>query len=618
MGERSGRSIAVGADDTHGLRVAPLPACRSQLLLAGILLTVIFVFLGLRLYHIQIARHADYSERVKRMLSAAEPKPGHRGDIITRDGALLAREVERFNVAIDPTGLEPDECRIIIDVAARELGLPDRTVRRLLDRLERDRLERERGADGERAPLRYLRLSRRVEREATERMRAALEARLRRQAMRWVIFNSAHWREYPKGTTLAPVLGWVSLGETDREIRGAAGLELSLDSYLASFDGHRVVLKDSAQKTRFVWTDDIDIRPVNGHDVVLTIDSRVQRIVEEELERGVRAQRARAGIALVMSCANADVLAMANFPSFDPNRVHRYSEAELARRRRNRAVESQYEPGSTIKPFWAAGAIEHRLLGPGDVIWEGGGITNILDRRVADVRDHGRLTLADAVVHSSNIGMSLVGLRLGRDQMIDILDRFGFNRPTGLMLPGEAAGERTAVSKWSDRYTTISVSFGFELSVTPIQLGAAYVSLVNGGTYFAPRLVESLRRGEQVHRFPVRRLRRAIRERTSRAIRGVLREVVEEGTGERFDIPELPWGGKTGTAALSKGRAGYRAGGTDYLSSFVAYAPHPDPEIVVLVVIERPREAHYGSTVCGPVIQSILTRVFRVSREAPP
>ena len=343
----------------------------------------------------------------------------------------------------------------------------------------------------------------------------------------------------------------------------------------------------------------------------------MQRIAEEELERGVVAKRAEGGLALILDTRTGDILAAANYPSFDPNKVHLYPKDELSKRRRNRIFESQFEPGSTIKPIWAAGAIEWGVFRRDQVIWEGGRTTRLLGRRVTDVSDHGRMTFEEAVVYSSNIGLAKVGLELGGRRMTELLDRFHFQKKSGVLVPGEARGRRTALENWKPKYTTISASFGFEVSMTPIQLGAAYVSLVNGGRYFAPRLVRRLERGSERYEFPVQELGRSVSEDTSRQMREILRRVVVEGTGRRWQIDGLPFGGKTGTAAISKGRRGYAAGGKDYLSSFIAYAPHPDPQIVIVVMIEKPRGSYYGSTVCGPVVKGCLKRIFRVPEKGP-
>jgi len=311
----------------------------------------------------------------------------------------------------------------------------------------------------------------------------------------------------------------------------------------------------------------------------------------------------------VMDCRNGDVLAMVNLPGLDPNHYHDYPPQEFAERRKNRAIESEFEPGSTIKPFHLAVALEKKAFSPDDRIWDGGRLEFFGRRRVEDVSDHGPLTVAEAVIFSSNIGMAHVGLRLGRDGLLDSLDRFRFQTPTGLGIPGEARGKRPERRGWSENYTSVSISFGYAFTVTPIQLAAAYSSLVNGGRLVKPRILDRLTREGEVIEFPRESPGRCIREETSRKMREILVEVVERGTARGLKVPGLAFGGKTGTARKSAGRAGYTAG--DYLSSFVAFAPAEDPQLVVLVMIEKPQVRHYGSTVAGPVVTEILRRTFR-------
>ena len=613
---RLGQQEASEGREIDGLRVAPPEPVKLQLVFAGIVLTGVFAILGYRLYEVQVARHVELSNSMESMLRARDPKPGRRGDILLRDGTIVATEVVRYSIGIDPTMFDETTVRGVVDRVCALLQVPDAVRRKKHLRLDQNRRAVARTDVAK--PLRYLPLAKRLRRETVVEIEAALRDAYGAPAMRGFVVAPTHFRHYPKGAFLGQLLGWAGTGETVVDIRGSAGVEMKLDPYLVSFDGHRIVLKDGLQKTHFVWSEDIDIKPIDGHDIVLTIDGRIQGIVEDELERGARNQRAEGATAIVLDCRNGDVLAMASYPSLDPNRVYLYPQEELKKRRANRAIERQFEPGSTIKPFWAAGALDARLFTPDSFVWGGGRTTRILGRRVSDVSDHGAMTFRDAVVHSSNIGMTIVGLKLGKERLYGLSNRFHFQEPTGLPVPGEAVGKRTALDRWTEKYTTISVSFGFELSVTPIQLAAAYACVVNGGRYFAPRLVDRIENGTDVHEFPPRELDRAVTESTSRVMREILHQVVEEGTGRRWKLNGFPFGGKTGTAPISKGRAGYASGGKDYLSSFAAFAPYPDPEVVILVMIEKPKKHYYGSTVCGPVVREIIRRVYRVvEREVP-
>jgi cell division protein FtsI (penicillin-binding protein 3) len=469
-------------------------------------------------------------------------------------------------------------------------------------------------------PSQYLALARDLEVQDASRVMEVLTPHLEPGELnRGLMVRKVHFREYPRGALLGlgPVVGWVRMGQTDTEQVGASGLEYKLESYLSCLDGQRKVYCDAQRTTRFCGPESIDIAAIHGYTVHATIDSRVQRIAEEELQSQLTKMEAEAGVTIVMNCRNGDVLGMVSLPGFDPNRVGQYPPEELARRRKNRAVENEHEPGSTIKPFIVATALERGVVNRHETIWGGGKKTKILKRTVRDVHDHGPITVEDAVVFSSNIGAALIGLRLGAEGLNDALDLFHFQERSGIRLPGEARGRRESRRNWSDRFTSISVSFGYNVTMSPIQLAAAYCSLVNGGTYYRPRLVARLERDDEVLRVPTETLGQSVSPAVSATMREILHRVVEEGTGRFHKIDGLSYGGKTGTAAISKGKRGYAADGRkEYLSSYCAFAPYHGrdsiPEIVIIVMVEKSKKSYYGSTVCGPVVTGILKRLYGV------
>jgi cell division protein FtsI (penicillin-binding protein 3) len=234
------------------------------------------------------------------------------------------------------------------------------------------------------------------------------------------------------------------------------------------------------------------------------------------------------------------------------------------------------------------------------------------------VRDDHKLesmTVDDALIHSSNIGMAILGLKLGPSGLRDMLDSFGFCRSTAIGLPGEAKGRYTPAAKWTPLYSSVSVSFGYELLVSPLQLCRAFAALVNGGFLLKPRIIAGVRRGEVQESFPKRTvLGRPINEETSRQVRDVLRQVVEGGgTGRWLKLDGFEFGGKTGTARMAQGGNYNR---DDYLVSFEAFAPYDDPQIVVLCMVEKPRSRRkYGSWVAGPIVVEVLRQLFDVAAE---
>ncbi len=598
-----------GENNLPGLTAPPAPVERRRFLLVVGGLTLVFLALALRLAGLQAWPDPEAVRSAERNLSSHAALRGLRGDIVTRDGTIVAREVIEYAAGVDPKLISPANRSMTIDLLSRELGLSDEERRGI----HRRWMElRDSAARGERPEPRYLPIRRGVRAGLVDELKPALERVLPPAERRGVVFSPIHYRRYPQGEFLGSVVGAVKQGMNGDDLEGVEGIERAFDASLGGRDGYRNLRKEGRSLDRWFWPGEVEIPAVHGYNAVLTIDCRIQGIAEEELERGIERERAAAGIVIVLDCQSGAVLAMANRPSFDPNHYHDYPEREFAERRRNRAIESQFEPGSTIKPFVAAVALEKKLFSPDQRIWDGGRVKFFGRRRVEDVSDHGPISFAEAVIFSSNVGMAHIGLRLGRDGLIEVLDRFRFQQRTGLGLPGEAVGKRTARKEWSENYSSVSVSIGYEVMMTPIQLCAAFASVINGGRYFAPRLVERLERGGEIIPFPPQDVARPILEETSRRMREILVGVVERGTAKGVKIPGFSYGGKTGTARTA-GEGGYVA--PEYLSSFIAFAPAEEPRVVVLAMIERPKIRHYGSTVAGPVVAGILRRTFRIEED---
>ncbi|MBN1442083.1 MAG: penicillin-binding protein 2 [Planctomycetes bacterium] len=553
--------------------------------------------LAVRLWCIQVLAHQRYSDLGREIQRGTDRVEASKGDIISRDGIILARSLQSFELGLDPSKMSREGIIEAVQTLFSRLEEPDE-VRR--DRLEDALRRREKGG-------RYVRLARDLDEESVAALKKSLAERLSREDARAVCCLPSSHRVYPHGALVSQLLG-----ACDVEGRGIEGLELALDPFLRQQSGRRLVIKDALQRSRIYYPQSSEVRPIDGYDAALTIELRMQRILADELERGIDTFKAAAGLGIVMDCRSGAVLAMASHPSYDPGLYHLYPSEEQTERRRNRGVESAYEPGSVMKPVVASMALEHGLTRRDELIWGGGDSRRLGPRVVRDVRDHGPLTMEEVVVYSSNCGMSELGLRLGRDRLIDALERFGFGRKTGIGLPGERSGKTRDREAWSELYTSVSVSFGYAVMVTPIQLCTAFCSIVNGGYLYRPRILAHLDRpGERIEN-PPEVVGRPVREETSRQMREILLRVVQEGTGKYLQMDGFLFGGKSGTADM-----GPLYTKENYLASFVAFAPYENPEIVVLVMIEKPKaRSYYGSTVAGSVVASVLRRYYRVEDEA--
>jgi cell division protein FtsI/penicillin-binding protein 2 len=582
-------------------------AHRQRLLLAVGAITLLFGVIAWRLFVIQVVDHERHAASARRLRGSVEPVLAYRGDIRTSDHVLLNRTVVDYEVGIDPERIPRDKLQTVVRLVCEAVGLPPE------HRRERLRTALERQAAGGR----YVHLARAVREPLVQELRAAMERTLEGRELQGFVVEPRARRTYPRGTFASSIVG-----VTDASGAGVEGIEKTQGPYLSGRDGRREIIKDAPQRTRIFQVGNLDVAPVQGYDVYLTIHSTLQAIVEEELEAGIQRERAAAGVFILMDCHTGDILALASSPTYDPNRYSDYPESERKKRRANRAIESLHEPGSVIKPFYAAHVLETRLLGLEQrmtglvgppISWDGGKTATFGRRRVTDVHPHEGMTFQDALVHSSNIGFALIGMRLGKAGITEVLHRFGLDRATGIELPAEAelapwSGER----KWTPIYSATSASFGYEIMVTPIQLCRAFAALINGGYLLRPRIVDRLVRGAEERRFPARVIDgRPISEETSRRMRELLRLVVEEGTAKWQRIEGFEYGGKTGTSDMARG--GYAK--TDYLASFEAFAPYENPRVVALCMIEKPRAHIYGGMVAGPIVAQVFRRMFHVANE---
>jgi len=573
---------------------------RSQIvLLVTILmgLTAIFGALGARLVFLQVIAHEEHLDKSRRTVGRTDAIPAYAGDLRTRDGLIVARSMTAYDVGFDPRSLNEAQIVSFVATLAEEIDLTP---------AERQRVMASAVAK-KRAKKSYVPVARGVKPEVRDAIREEVEAEFGPKLLRKALVTDRVARRiYPRGETLCQVVGVAG-----RDGQGQEGVERTHASTMAPRAGTRRVITDARESLRFFRPESVEVAPVNGLDVHLTIDSRAQKILEEELALGIEKHGAEAGHAVMMDCRNGDILAMTSWPRFDPNEYSRYPKEELERRRTNRTIESLYEPGSVIKPFIAAIALELGFCNREEEIWGGGRFHRIGRRRIEDVSDHGPVKFDEVVVYSSNIGMSILGMRMGKDGMIDALNRFGLCRRTGIDLPFEAKGKHTSREKWNDIYSTVSVSFGYEVMISPIQICTALSALVNGGYLFRPRIVQRYESDGKTHYVQHKIVGRPILDSTSKVMREILHRVVREGTGQYLRMKGFQFGGKTGTADMDPLYTK-----KDYLSSFEAFAPVDNPELVILCQIEKPRNGkYYGGTVAGPVVARTLRRWFRVAEK---
>jgi len=417
-------------------------------------------------------------------------------------------------------------------------------------------------------------------------------------------------RYYPMGAIAAHLLGGVGKDDLGQAEKGLEGLELKFNKELAGKDGSQRVLKDARRRALVVAAEDY-FPPQHGQHLILAIDSNIQMIAEQELARTCTEFKANRGEVVVMDPKTGDVLALANWPTFNPQNLDD-SQQEV---RRNRCLTDPYEPGSTFKPFIAGPALREHITRVGEVFpVHGPHFVTSYGRKVTDVHGYDQLAFWDVLVKSSNIGMCMLGERMGNPKLFNAMKSFGFGHQTGIELPGEDAGRVNPLAKWT-KYSTESVSQGYEVMVTPLQLCRAFCAYANGGHLVTPRVIKGTLTpdGQIASRSETTSLQMmpsVIDGATAMEVRRVLCDVVVRGTATKARSKTWNIFGKTGTAHVSSGKGGYSD--SKFTSSFMAGAPYEDPKIVVTMIIHEPDKtiAHYGGAVAAPGATKLIERAL--------
>ena len=497
--------------------------------------------------------------------------PAHRGMLLDRNGEPLAASTPVASVWINPKELADSRARWT--ELEGVLGLGQGTIEQLAE----ERGERE-----------FVYLRRHVAPPVAEAV-GAME-------MAGVHLQHEYRRYYPMGAVAGHVIGFTNVDDAGQE-----GLELAFNDELSGKSGRKRVIRDRLGRI----VENVErISPAHpGRDLVLSIDRRIQSVTHRALLQGVQHHRARAGSAVVLDVRTGEVLAMANQPTFNPNnRADRAS-----RRSRNRAIADLLEPGSTVKPFTVAAALEAGIVRPDSILDTRPGSMRIGRHTIRDFRNYGIIDVATVIKKSSNVGAGQLALALRPLDLHDMFEGIGFGTPTGSRFPGERSGTLTDSEDWGDIHR-VTLSYGYGLAVTPLQLARAYAALGNGGTL--PEISFLKTDGAPPSSAPM------MKASVAAEILGMLEGVVEPGgTGSRARVDGYRVGGKTGTTRKSE------AGGYSrdrYHSLFAGLAPMSDPRLSVVVVIDEPGgKAYYGGTVAAPVFSDIVEGSLRVLGIAP-
>lgn len=538
---------------------------------------IVLVILS-RAAQLQLFQGDRWAEQAERQRTERAVLPARRGGLYDRTGIPLAVSQEFYHVGIAPNEL--NQPRTTGRLLARQLGLTWSQVARDL------------------RTKRWIYYHGPFTATQVQPLRRVIGVHLSRNFQRF----------YPSRSLARPIIGGLSPDAP----RGAAGLELSLDSMLLGRPGEAVLLKDRAGR-RYDSPARLIREPVPGNDVGLTIDAELQEIAERGLDDAISTMRADGGDVVFLDPANGELLALA---SRQPGRAGLNSS-------RASTFTDPFEPGSTAKLFTAAALLTYDRVATRDAVFAEGGSwpmpisSSGRTRLITDAhKTVGNLTLAQTIQVSSNVGIAKFSLRLSPEEQFEMLRNFGFGTPTGAEFPSESRGRLERPDQWEPMYTRASVAMGYEFGVTPVQLAAAYGAIANNGQLLTPTLVREIRspEGNLLYRHRPEPVRQVVTPEIAAQLKEYLKGAASEGgTGEEAQLANYSLLGKTGTAVrFERGR--YVRG--EYTASFAALFPADDPQLVVIVKIDNPRGKYYGGLTAAPVTRTMLQQALASRRVA--
>jgi len=552
------------------------------LILAAVALFWMTAVFG-RVAYLQLFRHSDYLARASRQQRRVIEITPKRGAIYDRNMHPLAMSVPVQSAFAVPS--EVKDAAMAARLLSSVLAISQDVLRQKLD------------GGGT-----FVWIQRKLPPEKSEAVKSL--------NLKGVYFQEENQRYYPKRDLAAHVLGFVDVDE-----KGLGGIEHEYDDLIRGKGEKIVVMADARQR----WFDGGEAQRDRGASVVLTLDEKVQYIAERELAVAIEKTHAPAGTVIVQDPNTGAILALANWPKFNPNAA---SDAP-AEARMNRAISAIYEPGSTFKLITLAAAFDQNLTRPDEVFDCENGSLVVGGRRIHDHKAYGLLTVSDILAHSSDVGAMKIALRLGAPKFYDYIRGFGFGSPTGVDLPGESRGLLERLQHWVPS-SIGAISMGQEVGVTPLQMVTAVSSVANGGLLYKPHTVQQFMRGERILQLsdplPPPEQRRVIRPETAATLRHLMEGVILHGTGKNARLDGWTAAGKTGTAQKIDPATG-RYSRTNVIASFTGFAPINNPAITILVSLDSPEGwPHEGGDVAAPVFKRIAEQVLAyldVPRDVP-
>lgn len=545
---------------------------RLRIIIVGSIFSLFFTAIGAKAVYLQIFRGPWLSQKAANQYEVSFKSFGKRGTIYDTNLRELAISIDVTSIAAHPQKIK--NAQVVARSLARVLKINRKSLARKLS-----------------SKKKFVWIKRKVTPKETEAVRNLKIA--------GIDFIPEHKRFYPNKTLAAQILGF-----TDIDDHGLEGIEFYYDASLQGATSKYTVFKDALGRG-FDGEKNIASN-YSGNNLVLTIDSVIEHITEKALEETVKEFSAKSGMAIVMSPKTGAILALAHYPFFNPNAINDFNQKIW----RNRIITDPFEPGSTMKIFAAAAAIESGNCSPNSIFYCENGAYKIGKHVIHDTHKHGWLSLQQIIKHSSNIGTIKFSAITGPKYLYKTLRNFGFRTKTGIDCPGETAGIMAPYKQWT-KIDAGTIAFGQGISVSALQLITATSAIANKGVLMKPFIVQAItdRNGRLIKSFGPRKVRRVLSEKTARTLVRIMKTVIAEGgTGVNAALEGYSVCGKTGTAQKI-GEKGIYADGK-YISSFIGFVPAKRPKAVILVVIDEPKKQHYGSIVAAPAFKKIAHKTI--------
>ncbi|GIU82920.1 MAG: penicillin-binding protein 2 [Acidobacteria bacterium] len=538
-----------------------------------------------RLVHLQVEQHEFWRQKALAQRREKIVTKTLRGTIYDTSGRTLAMSIKAKSLVANPQEVEDEEK--IAEVLASVLNLKAEDVLRDLK-------------EAKNAGRRFLFLARKLDEAQVEKINELLRTDIRKADE--PKFKGLYWQEeqkryYPLGGLGAHVIGFSNVDDV-----GQAGIELSQEKFLRG-----QVVEKWQERDRLGRVYESDVQESDPpKDVYLTISASIQYKVEQALKEGVQRAKAKSGTAIVLNPKTGEILAMANYPTFDPNRYREFQSEFFA----NKAIQNVFSPGSIFKIVTYGAAVDKQIIvNPAQTISCDKGYIEIADRRFSDKHCKEKISYFEAIAVSSNLVAIKTAQAIGKEAFFHYIKAFGFGEKTGIELPAESAGLVNSPEKWSG-LSLASTSIGYEIGVTALQMASAFAAIANDGVRVSPYIIKEIRSGDNVFYKPEVREFRVLSPEAARKLRQMLEYVVLEGTGKKALLKSYTAGGKTGTAWKYDEKL-KRYNEAKYISSFIGFAPIENPSVVIAVVIDEPRvAARNGGDVAAPIFREIAEAIL--------